>query len=802
MSICVKCGTLSKEELSNCPFCGYPLDTDDIPTAITPLEKGILLSQRYEIMERIKVGGMGAVYKAKDIRLDKVCAIKELARYNMEEKDRREAIENFKREARILSSLKHPYLPSVTDYFSVVNRYYLTMEFVEGEDLCSILSHRGNPGLPEDEVLDWAIQICDVLSYLHKRTPPVIYRDLKPSNIMIKNSDQDIMLVDFGIARVLEKEDENAPKTTVGTFGYMAPEQYLGKAGPACDIYSLGATLYHLLTGIIPAPFARGVPQDEGVEIREELYNIISTAMEVKEKDRFSSAMDMKKALVDIARGHNALCRQCNEPVEASVLFCKYCGKSVNEDEKSICGQIHDALVVQPEKEVLHSGVEDFVISTDKKVLSEEEVSSLNMPVSIEIKEKRIKKRKTGLRGGLHKLSREKEEEEPFAVKLEPPVKSEDYKSLFKEHIAVELDRQNIKLFQLSIDDSNCIYPAFMALLKTPPKIFKKDRLYNIQAIAGTLKNFLRENQLKVKNISFPISPLHSVKGNFLVPDMNERKLSSFIKNKLQDSLPFSYNEAQIDAYILSRSIPGNEGSMMVKVSAEDKVCINNFYLLASFLGLNTDRVISVHDAFYNSLLLTEKEEINSIAVINFGFYNTGITIMRNNSIVHTNCIKKGLFCLVEAISRAKNISPDRAFEILGSTDIDITWADKKNMDLFQILVPALRDWLTDVTKLFNQFGADYKLNKKNYSHLVLAGDGGQINKLNKFIGNQIGIKCNKFILPVSKSVSSYGYDRILKDSPLFMSSMGLIMSKFLEDEEPGEKIKLKTGFWAGIMGG
>ncbi|MBU0580074.1 MAG: hypothetical protein KKA19_02765 [Candidatus Margulisbacteria bacterium] len=155
---------------------------------------------------------------------------------------------------------------------------------------------------------------------------------------------------------------------------------------------------------------------------------------------------------------------------------------------------------------------------------------------------------------------------------------------------------------------------------------------------------------------------------------------------------------------------------------------------------------------------------------------------------------------MLHAISRARNVSLEKALEILEKTDIDITWADKKNMDLFQSLVPHLRDWITDITKLFTCFGMDYKLNKRNYSRLILCGQGGCVNKLNKFIGNQLGIKCNRFILPVSRNVETYDYDTLLEKSPLFMSSVGAIMEKFSEEEE-GEKLNFKTGFWSGILG-
>ena len=181
-----------------------------------------ILQNRYRIDSVLGQGGMGTVYLAKDSRLDdRLCVVKELRDDFYRDEDKQRALSFFDREVRMLARLKHSNIVQVSDYFSEQGRYFLVMEYVEGENLHSIMQKREGEPFDENQVVSWAIQICDVLTYLHGQDPPVIYRDLKPSNIMI-NTDEQLKLVDFGIARKVETEDEN---TRVVSAGYSPPEQ-------------------------------------------------------------------------------------------------------------------------------------------------------------------------------------------------------------------------------------------------------------------------------------------------------------------------------------------------------------------------------------------------------------------------------------------------------------------------------------------------------------------------------------------------------------------------------------------------
>jgi serine/threonine-protein kinase len=203
---------------------------------------------------------MGAVYRAEDVRLEgRLCAIKEVQPdYGTDDAMLHQAQAQFHREASILARLDHPNLPKVSDYFTENNREYLVMDFVAGQDLREILRETEDQGthLDERQVLKWADQICDALEYLHSQEPPVLHRDIKPSNIKLTPGGM-IKLVDFGLVKLMAPDDSRTITVLQGrgTVAYTPLEQYGGDTGHTdvrSDIYSLGATLYHLLTGRSP----------------------------------------------------------------------------------------------------------------------------------------------------------------------------------------------------------------------------------------------------------------------------------------------------------------------------------------------------------------------------------------------------------------------------------------------------------------------------------------------------------------------------------------------------------------------
>lgn len=259
-----------------------------------------ILKKRYEITDVLGKGGMGAVYKVRDRRRkNEVFAIKELRADKLTADKAREALSLFQTEARILVRLAHPNIPRVFDYFSFRGSYYIVMEYIPGRTLEQILLARGSKAVDERVALAWALQICRALHFLSVQKPrPIVFRDLKPSNIMITH-DGRVKLIDFGIARFF-KPDKREDTYVYGTPGYAAPEQYgSGQTDVRSDIYSLGATLHHCLTGRGPSEAAREFPEPRrsNPKITRQTAAIVSRALARDMAKRFQSALDMKQAI-------------------------------------------------------------------------------------------------------------------------------------------------------------------------------------------------------------------------------------------------------------------------------------------------------------------------------------------------------------------------------------------------------------------------------------------------------------------------------------------------------------------------
>ena len=339
---------------------------------LKPLSEGTVLNGRYEIVRKIGGGGMGAVYLASDNNLGGVLrAVKEMVQSHIEEEQQEKAINDFKRESMILSTLDHPSIPTIYDYFYDADegRFYLVMKYISGGDLSSRIRSAPEGKIDEKSVTQWAIQVTDVLDYLHSQPSTIVYRDLKPSNIMLDGNSGRVMLIDFGIARAISQKEEKGV-TAVGTMGYAPPELFSGNVEPRSDVYSLGSTMFHLLTGADPQSnpllifdFQKNPrPRQINSQLSDQIEQIIMRAVEYNSDARFTSAAEMKSVLEDhlenlrsgrVTYGVSAVpasislenqsvfCGFCGQRIVATDLFCAFCGAKQPIAQQGVHSEIY-----------------------------------------------------------------------------------------------------------------------------------------------------------------------------------------------------------------------------------------------------------------------------------------------------------------------------------------------------------------------------------------------------------------------------------------------------------------------------
>lgn len=354
------------------PNIGTGGDTDGKRSKLKPLSEGTVLNGRYEIVRKIGGGGMGAVYLASDNNLGGVLrAVKEMVQSHIEEEQQEKAINDFKRESMILSTLDHPSIPTIYDYFYDADegRFYLVMKYISGGDLASRLRSAPEGKVDEKSVTQWAIQVTDVLDYLHNQPSTIVYRDLKPSNIMLDGNTGRIMLIDFGIARSISQKEEKGV-TAVGTMGYAPPELFSGNVEPRSDIYSLGSTMFHLLTGADPQSnpllifdFQKNPrPRQINSQLSDQIERILMRAVEYNAETRFASAAEMKMVLEEhlenlrsgnltygvsaapasvSLENQSVFCGFCGQRIVATDLFCAFCGAKQPIAQQGVHSEIY-----------------------------------------------------------------------------------------------------------------------------------------------------------------------------------------------------------------------------------------------------------------------------------------------------------------------------------------------------------------------------------------------------------------------------------------------------------------------------
>ncbi len=285
---------------------------------------GTVLGGKYEILKKIGQGGMSIVYVAMDTRLNKQWAVKEIKQNPKQ--DTKTLLKGLQMEANILKMVDHPVLPRIVDIINYNGTVFVVMDYIEGRPLSEVLKLEG--AQPQDKVIEWAKDLCSALDYLHSMNPPIIYRDMKPSNIMLKPNGK-VKLIDFGTAKEFDV-DSLADTTALGTRGYAAPEQFgdargrgIHKTDARTDIYSLGATLYHILTGKNPSepPYVIKPIRDWNPSLSSGLEKIINKCTMPNPEDRYQSCTELIYDLEHYEELDDAFKRSCLKKMR-SFLIC------------------------------------------------------------------------------------------------------------------------------------------------------------------------------------------------------------------------------------------------------------------------------------------------------------------------------------------------------------------------------------------------------------------------------------------------------------------------------------------------
>ena len=305
-SICSQCSRINRAGAKFCTGCGGTLHTQPqshstgwhsqpvgLGTGRLPAQS--FLNNRYLIIKKIGQGGMGAVYQVTDTHINQVMAVKEMSNSAIDPPDRPYAIAQFEQEARLLQRLQHPNIPTVSDKFSINDRHFLVMDYRNGRTLQQMIDAGESP-FSEEQVSEWAEQLCDVLAYLHNQNPPIIFRDIKPDNIMI-DADGKVKLIDFGIVRHFTK-GKKKDTMALGTLGYAPPEEHgSGQTDARSDVYSLGATLFCLLTGKDPGLYPLPPIRQISPAISPQMESVVVQATKVSASSRFANMEAFRKSL-------------------------------------------------------------------------------------------------------------------------------------------------------------------------------------------------------------------------------------------------------------------------------------------------------------------------------------------------------------------------------------------------------------------------------------------------------------------------------------------------------------------------
>jgi len=723
---CHKCNHENIKDSAYCRNCGFKLILiGDYP----------LLNGRYKVIELLGSGGMSTVLKANDNKeKDRVRAVKEMACDFKKHEDRIYAVQKFKEEAAILSRISHPGIPVVTDYFVENDRYYLVMDCIEGKTLEEIL--RDMPVVSEDMLKDIALQVCDTLEYLHGQPTPIIHRDLKPSNFLIEHGTGKVVIIDFGIAKKIVEQETG---TLVGTPGYMAPEQYTGRIDKRTDIFGLGATLHHVITGRNPAD--KGMIDFSPVsefrpDISGHMEMIIRKALESDPEKRFQSATEFKKAIIQ----------------------------------------------------------EDYKIEISEKKSAEKPASLRVLPGYVKLFDKnRIVP--TGEKAQKQKLKKDIKkdatEENISHVQLHSFLDRENIKNKLKDYIGIDIGSYSIKILQMSIDDKYFMYPSKVIVIPTPSETMEKGIIKNPSKIGQLILKAFSDCNIKAKVAVTAIPGERSYFKTCIIKEVSGETLRKNVYHLASQVFPFYSKECIIDYQPLHNFLQSQKGNMEVIMAGAEKEVTESLNETIKESGIEFIRIKFQPFLLNQAISLIAGENIKSrgLMVVDMGAESTGLNVIKEGYLWMTKTLPVGGNTFTGIIAKEFNLDFKKAESLkLKHLNLAInTSATETEFRMLKLSSELLRTFLEEIRKLSEDLAIKYEI--PGPLPIFLCGGTSLMRNLDRYIENSLRVRCFKFRMPVSKDIT-INTDAVSPISPVFMVAFGLAMDKVLKEEKEEKAVK------------
>lgn len=778
---CPKCGNENTENTNFCKDCGSSI----LPEMSSDEEK-YFYHKRYKIKKPLKTGGMSTIYLANDLTFDDLpCVIKEMSDVFKDAQEKEYAVQKFREEALILARLRHPNIPVVSNHFIENGKYYIIMDYIEGINLEDLLMGSIIKGLAEEDVIDWGIQICEILEYLHSRKPPIIHRDIKPSNFIKREVDGQIILIDFGIAKIFEPKKVG---TLIGTPGYIAPEQYAGQVDIRTDIFALGVTIHQLLTGKDPG---QGMPFDfppvttMRPDVSEGMEKILDKALQRDPDKRFNSAGEFRNALINL-RDFSSIPTMKEEQ---------------NIMEEIITEQITDkksALKLKKGTPISATPSSDLPVSLPLK----QGPPAMPSPPPAELKDMP----KLNIRESPVKLMN--------SAQLHSFHGKEAIKKVLNAFIGIDIGTQRIKIIKLNIDDSYYVYPKDIAIAEVPPDTIKDGVIVDPKTVGLFIRQILDSQNIEAKRAVVSLPPKCTHMCSFYIAELPPGKMEPAIMEEAKNHFNFPLDKAKVNYEMLEVFVPEQIGKIQVIVWAVPYDVISAINKTMQYAKIRLADTEIEPFAIRNTLeiLMNDQHKQNNVAVISLGASSVNIYVIRNSRIWYSKSFPTGGNELTNSIADKININAKQAENLkTRNANMDISKASHMEYVLFKVIEPFIGNITEEINKCLEEYNKILRVNIP--IAILLCGGSCLLKNIDKFIERKLCLKTDKFELPISKKVE-LNTALIEELGSSFMVALGLTLGPFLrkidmeelerieeelmlEEKEEIESKKKKKGIWS-----